>query len=479
LKFVKKSAFALALLFVLLLPLQAAAGSTAKIYGDDSVAHRVTAVIYCLSDDYNRLSPEVRTFSVLCGQSLAEALTDQVLRDAEKKDNISALPVRSDLKLLSAVITGNIATVNLGGDKELLENYELFCLKAAITNTLIEAGEANYVNVLLNGREVTTNGLPTGTMTHFDEDLQSAWIAHENEGDAALRSQSYSFTRFVTLYFAAQNDSLVLAEVRRITMNRTNLAIPVISAVLAGPNDSATMTRTYPSASKVLGVPDRDEEDERIIDINLSYQMSLIASGTPEERRLCLAPLVLTLTTFLPDLSALRLHVNGRLVQPLYNRGEINDYLLYGSEFQGMIGTTVSLYYPVGDGRQVQVTQAVSQQKKTLRDLIEELMAVPSDMDVQPVFPDGFSSAHIIGIFQTDDTAVVNLTQEGASLLRQMSDDRVRDCIYCIVNTLTDVHGISRVQFLTEGNRINERFGDISLGNPLVRSSGVIRILPD
>ena len=475
----KKIAFVIAILMLLLLPLQAAAENKPANLRDDFVARKVTAVIYCLSEDYNRLVPEVRSFTVLCGQTLAEALTEQVLRPSEEKNAISAAPTRSDLRLLSVYITGNIATINLSGDKELVENYELFCLKAALTNTLIEAGEATYVNVLINSQEITTNGLPTGTMTRFDDDLRSAWIAHENEGDAALRSQSYSFTRYVTLYFAAEGSHQVLGEVRKVTMIRSNQAIPVISAILAGPNDSETMTRTYPSSAKVLGIPTRDEEDDRILDVNLSYQMSLLASGSVEDRRLSLAPLALTLTTFLPELSSVRLHVNGRPIQPLIPREDVNDYRIYGSAFQGMIGTTLTLYYPVGDGRQVKVQCAISQEKSTLRDLIEALMEKPKEEGLLPVFPDGFASGDVLGIFQVDDTAVVNLSAHGKEMLFSMKDSAARDCVYCIVNTLTDRHGISRVQFLSEGERLSDKLGNISLDNPLVRSPGVIRNLPE
>lgn len=125
--------------------------------------------------------------------------------------------------------------MDLGGDVDLMQEYDVFCLKAAMVNTLIESGGVEYVNVLFNGREVPTNGLPTGTMTRFDEDLQSAWVEHENEGVAALRSQSYSFRRNVTLYFPANDSNFLLAEVRELTFTRSNLATPVLEALISGP----------------------------------------------------------------------------------------------------------------------------------------------------------------------------------------------------------------------------------------------------
>ena len=58
---------------------------------------------------------------------------------------------RARFAVLSVMQTGRVATVDLGGDADLLQIYELFCLKAALVNTLIETGLVDYVNVLIGG----------------------------------------------------------------------------------------------------------------------------------------------------------------------------------------------------------------------------------------------------------------------------------------------------------------------------------------
>ena len=184
---------------------------------DDSIVRSRSTVVYCLSEDRYRLVPEVRSVTLLGNETLLDVLAEEVLQESESEDLVSALTGRTQIYVLSVSQTGNVATVDLGGDVDLMQEYDVFCLKAAMVNTLIESGGVEYVNVLFNGREVPTNGLPTGTMTRFDEDLQSAWVEHENEGVAALRSQSYSFRRNVTLYFPANDSNFLLAEVRELT----------------------------------------------------------------------------------------------------------------------------------------------------------------------------------------------------------------------------------------------------------------------
>lgn len=448
--------------------------TTTENYYDDSVVRQMTTVVYCLSEDRYRLVPDVRTVSVLNSRTVLEALADEVLKEPQNEDLISALTGRVRLYVLSVAQTGRIATVDLGGDAEMMQAYEVFCLKTALTNTLIETGQVDYVNVLFEGREITTNDLPTGTMVRFDEDLQSAWIAHENEGVAALRSPDYTFKRYVTLFFASKESDLLLAEVRQLSFTRSNLAIPVVSALISGPFSDSTLRRSYPSAASVVGIPSIETEDDytNFLDINFSYEMGNALSGESSQRRMTLGSLVMTLTTFLPQTDALRVRVNRRPIESL-SFSNLSERLLFRSQFEGLLGRTVELYYPGENGRQICITRAVHQRKSTVRSLIEELLVVPDGVD--SVFPDGFTGAHLRGVSMIDDTAVVNFTQDGAALMAQLTPDQERSTLFCIVNTLTSYAGVNRVQFLVEGYKVDSLAGAISLRSPLVRNPGVIQ----
>ena len=185
---------------MLLSAVRASAVRGEDVFHDDSVVRSVTTVVYCLSEDRYRLVPEVRTIQILGGETLLSVLANEVLQPSVSDNLVSAMSERARFAVLSVMQTGRVATVDLGGDADLLQIYELFCLKAALVNTLIETGLVDYVNVLIGGREVPTNDLPTGTMTRFSEDLQSAWVEHENEGVASLRSNG--------LYVQARRDAL-------------------------------------------------------------------------------------------------------------------------------------------------------------------------------------------------------------------------------------------------------------------------------
>lgn len=372
----KKRVTALALCALIALGLCLSASARAQTaagnFYDDSVVRRLTTVVYCLSEDRYRLMPDVRTLSVMNSETELEVLAREVLQEPQGEHLISAMTERVRLYVLSVAQTGRVATVDLGGDAEMMQPYEMFCLKAALTNTLIETGQVDYVNVLFSGRELTTNDLPSGTLTRFDEDLQSAWIEHENEGVAALRSPDYTFKRYVTLYFSSSESDLLLAEVRQLSFTRSNLAIPVVSALISGPFSDTALRRSYPSAATVVGIPSFEMEDEytQYLDINFSYEMANALSGTNRQRRMQLGPLVMTLTTFLPDTSALRVCVNRRPIESLSD-SDLSDRLLYRSQFEGLLGRTVSLYFPAGEGRQTRVTRAIELRRSTVRDLVE------------------------------------------------------------------------------------------------------------
>lgn len=471
----KKRIAALLLCAALLLPtLTAGAQKSMQNIYDDSVIRQLNTVVYCLTEDRYRLVPDVRTVSLFGNETLLEVLAGEVLSAPQNDPQlVSALSDRVKLYLLSVAQTGNVVTVDLGGDAESLMPYELFCLKAAMANTLIETGQVEYVNVLFEGHEITTNDLPTGTLTRFDEDLQSAWIDHENEGVAALRSPDYTFRRNVTLYFASKNSDLLLAEVRPISFTRSDLATPVIKALITGPLSDSELRRSYPSSASVLGIPELQHEDEytHYLSIDFSYMMGNAFQDT-DERRIQFSPLVMTLTTFLPETDALLIRINHRPIEGLTGVG-IGDRLLYRSQFSGMLGRTVELYFPDNEGRQVRVTRAVAQKENTLRDLLRQLIVVPDGCS--SVFPEGFEAEHLHGVSMVDDVAVVNLSQEGAEMIRSMPDQEAKNSIFCIVNTLTAADGVRRVQFLVEGYHIDALTGNLSLRTPLVRNPGIIR----
>ena len=456
-------------------PASAASLATPVNVRDDSIVWERSTVVYCLSEDRYRLVPEVRSVTIMGSETLLDVLAEEVLKESQSDDLVSALTSRTQIYVVSVSQTGNVATVDLGGDVDLMQEYDIFCLKAALVNTLIESGGVEYVNVLFNGREVPTNGLPTGTMTRFDEDLQSAWVEHENEGVAALRSQSYSFRRNVTLYFPANDSDFLLAEVRELTFTRSNLATPVVEVLISGPASTATMRRCYPSATRIDGLPSLEEEsnDTQYLDVSFTYEMGTALTGDENERRLQMAPLVVTLTTFLPETVAVRVRVNRRPIESMVSGGSTGERLLYRERYAGLVGRTVELFFPQEDGRLLRVTRAVSQTENTLRDVVEQLLLVPDE--ALPVFPDGFTADCFRGVAMVDDTAIVNLTQTGADRLSGLTVDQERTCIFSVVNTLTSYAGVNRVQFLVEGVKVDSLAGGLSLRSPLVRNPGIIQ----
>lgn len=458
---------------MLLSAVRASAVRGEDVFHDDSVVRSVTTVVYCLSEDRYRLVPEVRTIQILGGETLLSVLANEVLQPSVSDNLVSAMSERARFAVLSVMQTGRVATVDLGGDADLLQIYELFCLKAALVNTLIETGLVDYVNVLIGGREVPTNDLPTGTMTRFSEDLQSAWVEHENEGVASLRSTDYTFKRDVTLYFTNTESNLMLAEVRQLTFTRSDLASPVIRALISGPSNSSSLRRSYPSSAQIVGTPSIEAEDgsNSFLDVSFSYEMASVLGGTQRVRRATLAPLVITLTSFLPETDAVCIRVNRRPLDSLIEE-DGNGRMLYREQFEGYIGRTVELYFPNGDGTLAKVTRAVPQNLSTLRDLAEQLFIIPEG--VLPAFPEGVASQHLLGAFMMDDTAVLNLSREGAELFAGLDADQERACIFSIVNTLTGYDGVSRVQFLVEGRRVRSLANVISVHGPLVRNPGVV-----
>ena len=68
---------------------------------------------------------------------------------------------------------------------------------------------------------------------------------------------------------------------RELTFTRSNLATPVLEALISGPASTATMRRCYPTATRIDGLPSLEEEsgDAQYLDVSFTYEMGTALTG--------------------------------------------------------------------------------------------------------------------------------------------------------------------------------------------------------
>ncbi len=106
----------------------------------------------------------------------------------------------------------------------------------------------------------------------------------------------------------------------------------------------------------------------------------------------------------------------------------------------------------------------------TARRLVEELTRGPRDKRLAPVLT---PTAKILGVEQNGERVTVNFDR---SVVREHPGGSAGEIatVYAVVNTLTELPGVSEVMWLIEGQVVESLVGHMDLSSPLVRSDEVI-----
>ncbi len=132
---------------------------------------------------------------------------------------------------------------------------------------------------------------------------------------------------------------------------------------------------------------------------------------------------------------------------------------------------TVKLYFADNSGKLVAEERSIEvKQSLTLENqIVEQLIAGPKRSSLSPTIP---SSTQIKDIKTEDGICYVNLTQ---AFIRNTSPSTEKITIYSIVNSLTELDNVKKIQFLIEGEKLSEYGGDIDFSKPFERDSSLIR----
>ena len=107
------------------------------------------------------------------------------------------------------------------------------------------------------------------------------------------------------------------------------------------------------------------------------------------------------------------------------------------------------------------------------RQLLREMMRAPGNPALSAALPEGVTDADVIGVKIEGDTALINFTQNFASACAGMDATQERNMIYAIVNTLTELEGVSRVRMYVDGEQ-TQLAGHLFLPGEFLPNSGLI-----
>ncbi len=455
----------------------------------DSQSPRVADVVLYLPDaDASRLVATVREVTIESGQTKQEACL-QALLDAinasEFFTNFSTQQLRLAPVSNPVESTGELVTVNLHTTARMLEDEALFALRVAITNTLTELPGTNYVNVLINGRDIGLDfegTLPTGVLARYPSgDVSTYW----GQMDAQVKAAGAEMQKVAALYFPSEDGSALLGELRNISLPLRDTADYAMRLL-----EELTFTAQQQGVRTVVPTSEWFERDPVFVQpdgasmghIELYFTRYvddyLMLYGTT--RGMLMSSICYTLTSFIPQIEGVVAYVDGVLVNEMDlmdgSKWSAQNGMMRRTDFAALASDTCTVYFPLADGMGLRaVTRPIAQRLRTQpRALIRELMKSPSSAMLGPALPAGITDADVLGLQIEGDTALLNLSQGFASTCRDMTETEERNMIYAIVNTLTEIDGVTRVRFYIDGQE-GSLAGHLFLQGEFMRHTGIIR----
>ena len=442
------------------------------------------SLYYPMSDGatFSQVSMGIR---VDAGQSRPEAAVNALLNPPEGQ---SRAGFAGDTRLLSCEYARGIATVNLSIDaRNAQSEQEELAMLTAIGNTLLGIDGVVGVNVLVGGQSESFAHLPMGVQTEVIPSVTAAYAQLLAERDHLLTSDPMPVTRRATLYFPTDSGtsaegSWLVPELREVVFRSDDFAATLIEALKAGPQAGDCAVASIPAGVELLEPNPQVETlptGEHALSLNFSSALAnyLVLSGLDVWE--LAGSLTLTVCSFLPEIDALRLLVDGEPITVCQIGDAVlrfEDGLIRRDDFAGRVGSVATLYLAAPDGSLQAVRRAVSTRSAlSPRNLLSELFYYSGRGNgLRFPVPENVFADDILGIQLSGHVARVNLSANFYRCCQPLNARAERRLVYCMVNTLCELDDIRAVRFYVEGLAADTLAGSVYLRAPLLPNPGIV-----
>lgn len=459
--------------------------------GDAGLSYTAPAVLWLPSADGQQLLPAYAgdalpltfTYSLHPAETILRALL------SHPGDGRVASLAGGTLTLVGnnpVEVAGGVATVNLSAAAAMLPREELYAICLAITATLCELPDVDYVNVLVAGRPVAMDDagwLPLGSLRH--QEGQEIPVLYEQllarsvpEGTLPT---AVPLTCAATLYFPLMDGSGVTAETRRITFagqHPQQLTQGLLEALSAGAETLTSVPDLPPLASMMITAPEITALEDGSLRVTLRFtgdlRSWLTASGA--DPACTFAALVYTLTTFVPNVTQVCLFTGERGVTNVAcpARGSI---LFPGAiherqDYSAWLLAQATVYHRTEAG--LLTGRHAALPYRSIASPRALLLSLPAGESSGAVLPAPIADSDVLGMAVSGDTLLINLSARYRDVLRaHPASQRLAAC--AIVNTMCTGLGVRRVRFFFDSAVAGTLDGDVLWSGEFLFTPGLIR----
>ncbi len=457
--------------------------------------------IYFYNASSKTLTAEIRTIPVGLDKNPAEAAVKELLRGPYNDKLAGVAP--EGMTLDSIEYSRDVANVYLSYDGEIGQPQE-YILEYAISNTVTNILGTTYTCIFYNGIQTGFTGKPYNPIKKQTGNIEEAFYQASSRydkipsvptgidtageaplttaptGQEVIPAEPVETEISTVLYFISKDGGYILPEVREVKYTDGNYVKAVISELVIGPLNSSTMETPLADDLVLENEPvfTQDENGDYILTLNFSKPPTRHDVSDTEESTLSYAALTYTLTSLIPGLDSINILVNGNGVIPKENSEDSGAFKR--SDYSGLMGSSVPLYFAdKNSDLLLQVSRSMEQGRTwSAKERLFELMKGPLSGDNEsawPVMPAGVNESDIISVNVYADTVFINLSKKFKEACKGLSSKNEMLLIYAIVNTLTAMDGINKVQFLVEGKQTDTLAGFLCPSDPFLRNYGIIK----
>lgn len=418
-------------------------------YGDTRDSEVYRASIYYASDDGSVSVPSTRVLWLNSQASLQRRLAEELMK-VPGGDAAAVVPKGSSIASVESA--GSIVTVDVLPASPM-SDAEIKTLSDAMSKTLFELEFVTGVNLLLHGRAASMSSLPIGVIgkntdmhTLHDESIHYA----DNE---------YSIvSRRAAIYYPSLDESCVIPFEIPVSYNPSDPAEAILRA-LGTPPEAGGVIAGVPYCENLFERPSQYKVmpgGYRILHVYLTRDAYSALTQSGHDRHMYLASIVLSLTSFLGETDGVCLNFGGKTVTevPLKSGASMKfaSGIMTRADFSPYIGKNTPLYFAGENSMLYEETRALPlNTADSPRALISALIEGPKDASLLPIFPNGVTPSDILGVHISGSIVSVNLSSNVYRLMQSFSESEEELFVYGLVNTLSELRGISGVRLYFAG----------------------------
>ena len=440
------------------------------------IGREIVLPLYYFTDEKTQLSVERRSVHIT-DQTRAQSAILALLEEPKSAGLISpfAASQYDKLELQHVQVSGKTANVDFYNKTGGSDVATVIMARTAVANTLISHLGVEYVNMYINGNPADYNGNRLGAMKYYEgspkQYLEQVKLDSER--------MSYPATVIMTLYFPDAKYEYLICETREVIIPDSggDLNKIIVSELLKGPQDTQSLVgitdepvSNYEDFTLLSHVYQDDLGNNLIVDTTsgqkVSNRIEIDIGHAAADETLSAAAIVCSLMGYTPDMQSVSVSF-----------GEGADIKggdgLTRLSFADKIGTLITLYVPDTSHEKLQAYACAVKQDQSedpeviLRELIDYAMAEGT------LFPQDIEQGDLNRAWLCNDTAIVDFSRAFYDKCDVLGEKEEMLMVYSIVNTLTQIYGVKKVQVLFDGKTV-EKLGVISVFAPLMQNPGII-----